>query len=514
MADVPPKRINRQGFAAQLGQLGVKLDADEFASVFGTVEWLEIGLAQLSPAAADAPAAADDADADLSIIEAGRRLRNGTLTSVALTRAVLARIRSRDPHYLAFYEVTEARALASAHAADADLAQGNDRGPLHGIPIALKDLIDLAGVRCTAGSRGLADRVPDKNAIVVDRLIAGGAVIVGKLATYEWGTVGPAYDTLFPPSRNPWSFAHITGGSSSGSATAVAGGLLRTTLGSDTGGSLRGPSSYCGTVGLKPTFGLVPTDGVLAMSPSMDHVGPISASSAEAAITLDVISGRTGPHSAAWLLGQPLTGLRIAYGRDWFANDPQCDPAVREAMDMAASTLSELGAVVERVSLPDYPQIEVAAAAVLLAEGFAGHREALAAHPEGYGRKTYQSIVGGAAITAEQLARAQAAGAEFRGRMDREIFDNYDALLTVCALTPALPLSLFGKGSVWTPMRTIGFNLSGHPVLALPMGFSDGLPLGMQLVGRHFHEARICQIGDAFERATDFSTQRPAPPPR
>jgi Asp-tRNA(Asn)/Glu-tRNA(Gln) amidotransferase A subunit family amidase len=250
------------------------------------------------------------------------------------------------------------------------------------------------------------------------------------------------------------------------------------------------------------------------MSPTMDHVGPMSATSAEAALTFDVIAGRSGDQSATALLGQPIAGLRLAYARDWFARDPQATADVIAAMDAAVSTLTELGAVIEQVSLPDYYAIEVAAAAVLHKEGFDGHAHELAAHPEGFGRKTYQSIVAGAAITPAEYAEAKRAGDVFRAALDHDIFSRFDALLTVGTLTPALPVALFGKGSVWTPMRTIGFNLSGHPVLMLPMGFSDGLPLGMQIVGRHYGEARICQIGDAFEHATDFSTQKAPQPPR
>jgi Asp-tRNA(Asn)/Glu-tRNA(Gln) amidotransferase A subunit family amidase len=358
------------------------------------------------------------------------------------------------------------------------------------------------------------DNVPVANAALVDRLVDAGAIIIGKLATYEWGTVGPAYDTLYPPARNPWSLEHITGGSSSGNAVAVAGGLLRTTIGSDTGGSVRGPAAYCGIVGLKPTFGLVPTSGTLGMSPSMDHEGPMSATVAEAALTLDVISARTGDEAAARYLGQDISGLRVGYARNWFAGDSQTYPSVIAAMDEAISTLSELGAAIEQVDLPDYYAIEVAAAAVLHYEGFKGHAAEIAAHPEGFGRMTYQSIVAGAAVTVAEYVEAKRAGAAFRDTLDRDIFGRFDAIVTAGTLTPALPVALFGKGSVWTPMGTIGFNISGHPALMLPMGFHDGLPLGMQIVGPHFGEARICQIGDAFERATDFATQKPPHPPR
>ena len=519
MAKATPKAepevggLSRAQFEAALDAHGIKLRGEDSDSVFALATWLSDGVAALGETFPARDRVAGDA-ADLSIIQAGRQIRNGGLTSVALVRAVLERISERDEDYRSFYVVDAERALEAAGRADAELAAGLDRGPLHGIPVGIKDMIDVAGLATTAGSKGRRGVLADNHAEVVDRLIAGGAIIMGKLATYEWGTVGPAYDTLYPPARNPWSLEHITGGSSSGCAAAVAGGLLRTTIGTDTGGSVRGPAAYCGIVGLKPTYGAVPTRGTLGMSPTMDHVGPMSATSAEAALTLDVMTGRVGNESALRLIGSSIAGLRIGYARNWFARDPQASRDVVAAMDAAVSTLSELGALVEQVELPDYYAIEVAAAAVLPAEGFVGHAKELAANPDGFGRKTYQSIVAGAAVTPTELAEARRAGDAFRATLDREVFSRFDAMVTVGTLTPALPVSLFGERSVWTPMRTIPFNLSGHPVLMLPMGFSDGLPLGMQIVGKHHDEARICQIGDAFESATDFSTLKAPQPPR
>lgn len=509
----PEHRLSRDAFAARLAAQGIVLSPQEADSVHGLASWLSDGIAGLAGVFPHHREAGPD-PVDLSIGEAGRRLREGSLTSLELTRAVLARIAERDGDYLSFYVVISEQALEAAQRADADLAAGVDRGPLHGIPIGIKDLIDVAGVPTTAGSVGRKDNVPSRNAVIVDRLVEGGAVIVGKLATYEWGTVGPAYDTLYPPARNPWNLEHITGGSSSGSAAAVAGGLLRTTIGTDTGGSVRGPSAYCGVVGLKPTFGLVPTDGTLGMSPSLDHIGPMSATSGEAALTLDVIAALRTDESASRYLGEDIRGMRIAYARNWFATDPQAHPAVITAMDAAVSTLSELGATIDQIELPDYHAIEVAAAAVLHYEGFKGHARELAEAPQGFGRKTFQSIAAGAAISEAEYHEARRAGAVFRNTLNREIFSRFDAMVTVNTLTPALPVSLFGEGSVWTPMRTIGFNISGHPVLALPMGFHEGLPLGMQIVGPLLGEARICQIGDAFERATDHSAQKPPHPQR
>jgi aspartyl-tRNA(Asn)/glutamyl-tRNA(Gln) amidotransferase subunit A len=443
--------------------------------------------------------------ADLTIAEAGERLRTGALTSVALTEAHLARIAERDPTLHAFVTVTAERALEDASRADREIAEGRDRGLLHGIPIALKDLIDTRGIRTTSGSRLREHHVPRDDAAVVTRLVDGGAVLLGKLTTYEMATVGPDFATPFPPARNPWSLDHITGGSSSGSAAAVAGGLVRTTIGSDTAGSVRGPASYCGVVGLKLTGGLIPTDGVFPLSPSLDTLGPISATVAEAAQTLDAIAGT----AAAVQLGEGIIGQRIGYARAWFATDPETEPAVLGAMDAAASSLSLLGAKIEEIDLPDYARLSDAAATILNAESYALHRDDLENRPGDYGPMSRDSLLRGRGITDDVLAAARADAVGLGEELVRSLAP-FAAIITACTLKRALPVSAFREGRVvWTPMRTMPFNLSGHPVLALPIGFHDGLPMGMQIVGRHHDEAAICRIGAAFESATDHSVQRP-----
>jgi aspartyl-tRNA(Asn)/glutamyl-tRNA(Gln) amidotransferase subunit A len=445
--------------------------------------------------------------ADLDILESGRRLRDGSLSALELTRAHLDRIADRDPTYHAFITVTEDRALQDAERADRELAEGQDRGPLHGIPIGLKDLIDTAGIRTTSGSRLFEHHVPATDAAVAARLRQAGSVLLGKLMTYEFALVGPSFDLPFPASRNPWSPDHITGGSSSGSAAAVAGGLLRTAIGTDTGGSIRSPACYCGVVGLKPTYERVSRDGVFPLSPSLDHVGPLSASVAEAAITLDAISAA----GAASRLGEPLDGKRIAYARAWFATDPETDPAVIAALDDAASLLSLRGARIEEVQLPDYALFESAGALILQAEALDVHARTLASHPDRYGRLARQNLLTGLALADADIAAARAAAEELSRRL-QAILAGFDALLTANTLTPALPFAAFdGVNSVWTHMRTFPFNLTRNPVLALPAGFNDGLPLGLQLVGKLGDEAGICAIGAALEAAADHSLRRPPP---
>lgn len=494
-------------FAAALERSGLALTAEEAAGLEKLATWLHDGLAQDPGTRREA----GEGVLDLSILEQGARLRDGRLTSVDLVAAALARIDARDGHYRSFYRVLRESALADAARADADLAAGRDRGPLHGIPVGIKDIIDVAGVPTTANAPGRADAVAGTDALVVTRLREAGAIIIGKLATYEWATVGPDLRGLFPPARNPWSLDRITGGSSSGGAAAVAGGLLRTSIGSDTGGSVRGPSFYCGTVGLKPTRGRVPTAGVLDLAPSLDHVGVISASVAEAGLTFDVLAARSGNSSALSRLGEAVAGLRIGYARDWFAYDPQADPDVVAAVDAAVSLYSGLGASVRDVQLPDYGAVEVAVAAVLHAESYALHAEALRDRPEDYGRRAFLSLAAGMALGEEEIAAARKAGQRFRSAVDA-LLQQHDVLITAGALTTALPAAPFEKEAVWTPMRTIGFNISGHPVLALPVGFSNGLPIGLQIIGRHDDEARLVQVGHAFEAASDVGLQRPPLP--
>jgi aspartyl-tRNA(Asn)/glutamyl-tRNA(Gln) amidotransferase subunit A len=444
--------------------------------------------------------------ADLSLPEAASALRAGTLTSRALTEATLARIAARNPRLNAFTHIA-ADALQQADRADALLAAGN-AAPLCGLPVAVKDLIDVTGQPATSGSRVFAGRVGATDAPAIARLRAQGAILIGKVATYEFAMVGPDLTLPDPPARNPWNTAHITGGSSSGSAAAVAGGLVRLAIGTDTGGSIRSPAAYTGCVGLKPTYERVSRARAFPLSPSLDHTGPLASTVEEAALALDAMTeGDWRPASSR--IGQPVTGLKIAYARDWFADDPQTTPALIKAVDEAASTLSLLGAQITLVTLPDYAPYEAAASIILHAEALDEHRTLIRDHAGLYGRPTLQCLAFGAAIDPEDLAKAREAQTRLTAQM-LHAMDGHDLILTATTLTPALPFSAFdGEKAVWTPMRTIAFNLTGQPALSLPAGFENGLPLGLQLVARNGDEDLLCRTGHAFERATDHSVQHP-----
>ncbi len=475
--------------------------------------------------------------ADLSIAEAGAALRERRLTSLALVEAHLGRIDERDARIRAFVALAAGPARRAAARADAELAAGTDRGPLHGIPFAVKDVIDVAGLPTRCGSHRTADVAAVADAAVVARLRAAGAVPLGKLATYEYALDGPSFDAPHPPPRNPWNLAHVTGGSSSGSAAAVAAGLVRFALGTDTGGSVRSPACYCGVVGLKPTFDALPMQGVQALSPSLDHVGLIAATADEAALVFEALmavrtDSRTDdpatpsrmPPERRSSASSGSPGLRIGYARDWFVHDPALRPEVLSAIDDAASALSLGGARVVPVTLPDYAPIETAGAAILSIEAFEVHRDAIeraragaaradaarddeigdeevARSTAGFGRQAWAGLLRGEQVPRESVDAGRAVGASLRRALNA-LFAEHDVLLTACALGPAPPFADFdGRRATWTPMRTLPLNLAGHPALSCPAGLVDGLPVGVQIVGPVGGEAGVCAAAAALERS-------------
>ncbi len=440
--------------------------------------------------------------ADLTIAQAGAALRGGTLTALALTQAHLARIDQRDPAIGAFVHLARDAALAAARAADRTMGDGTDLGPMHGIPFAIKDLFDVQGWPVRWGTGLQQHRLADRTAPAVQALLDGGGVPLGLVATYEMATVGPDATSLYRQPVNPWSAAHVTGGSSSGCAAAVAAGLVRAALGTDTGGSIRSPAAYCGVGGLKPTFGALPTADVMPLSPALDHVGPLGRTVGDTAAIFAVLSGQ----SPFALTG--IAGLRLAYGRNW-ATGTDGHAALLPALDDAASMLSLCGAELRLVALPDYAAIESLGSDILLAEAWAIHGAPVEAQPDKVGAMARASILSGGLIDAARLQRARSGVAALRDAIDAVLADN-DALILPTTMTPAPPFAAFAGGApLWTAMRTLPFNLTGHPALSVPMGFADGLPLGLQIVGRHGDEATLLRIGAAFEAATDHGVLQP-----
>ncbi len=431
---------------------------------------------------------------DMPLREIARRLAEGSVTAADLREATYARIAARD-----------GTLRSVVHLPDADRMTVPQDGPFAGIPFGVKDIIDVAQMptRCGSFAHPAQER---SDAQAVALLRQAGLVPLAKLATYEYALTGPAWDQPNPPARNPWNPEHITGGSSSGSAAAVAGGLFRFALGTDTGGSIRSPAAYCGIVGLKPTAAAVPDGGCFPLSQSLDVIGPLAACVEDAAIVMDLLS----PASAATAdIGRGIAGLSVGYARSWFASDPKCDPAVVVAMDDAAATLSRLGAKIVLIDLPEYQPLEDAGTVILQAEAWANHLGGLRDRYDRYGVDARRNLVTGAILTEADVLAARQIGRDFRQQIDG-ILGRMSAILTPTTLGPAPAFAEFTDGPVWTAMRTLPFNLSGHPALSVPCGFAaNGLPLGMQLIGRYGDERMLCRIAHTFEQATDFSA-RPA----
>ena len=458
---------------------------------------------------------------ELSIAEAGAALRAGELTATALAQDALARIAALDGALNSFITVTAERALADADAADAAFKAGLDAGPMQGVPYALKDIYDTAGIRTTCHSKLLVDNVPAADSVVAAKLKAGGGVLLGKLSTHEFALGGPSFDLPFPPARNPWNPEHIPGGSSSGSGAAVAAGLCRMAMGSDTGGSIRGPAAYCGTVGLKPTYGLVSRRGVFPLSYTLDHCGPLSWTVEDAAITMEVITGHDPLDPASADVPAPdfrsgldgdVSGLKIALPRHFFAQAEGVSPEVVAAIDKAAALLAKAGAIVEEVTIPDYELFNAVGRVIMFSEAFAIHEKDYRERPLDFGKLTFTRMILGATTSAADLTQAYRLRRELAVAVNHQLLKQYDAILCASALAPAARFDSFSDAFPpnW-PIQTMPFNVTGNPAMSMPAGFSaSGLPLSVQIVGRPFDEPTVLRIGAQIETALALTGLRPA----
>jgi aspartyl-tRNA(Asn)/glutamyl-tRNA(Gln) amidotransferase subunit A len=439
--------------------------------------------------------------ASLDIVEAGRRLRAKSLSSEALTEACLARIDARNDALRAFIAVTADAARAEARQADAELAGGHDRGPLHGIPIALKDLIDQAGVPTTAGSHVASKDPVAADAVVTGRLRRAGAVIVGKTNLHEYAFGTTSEDSAFGAVRHPADTARSAGGSSGGSAAAVADGMAIASVGTDTGGSVRIPSACCGLVGLKPTFGEVPVDGVVPLSTTLDHVGPLVRTVADAAAMHAVLT-LVAPRD----LNPPAPGqLRLGRLRGYF--EELMDAGVRTAYEEALARLAAAGASIRDVSMPHAADMPAIYLHIVLPEAAAWHAGTLDRCPERYTPNVRIRLEMGRYVLAEDYLRARAARRVIVREVDAAL-DGVDALVlpTLPIVAPVVGEETVEVGGRREPVRaamlrlTQPFNLSGHPALALPCGTVSGLPASLQLVGRHARTWRLLEVGAALAR--------------
>lgn len=469
-----------------------------------------------------------------SLVDVAARLRRREISPVELTRAQLERIDRLEPGRRAYALVLREQALQQARRAEADIQAGNYRGPLHGVPIAVKDLMFTAGVPTRGGSGALADHVPDYDGTVVRRLAAAGAVLLGKLNTTEGAMTG--YHPDFEVPRNPWGDDLFPGFSSSGSGVATAAGLCYGSLGTDTGGSIRYPSSANGLVGLKPTWGRVSRYGVLGLAPSLDHVGPMTRSVADAAAMLGVLAGVDENDSTSLpdavpdylgSIGDGIEGVRIGfdpeYGRSGVA------PETATAVEAATQALEGLGARLVRVQMPAFePRHLEAWEAICSAEAAAEHAATFPSRADQYGTYFRSFLEHGAQTTGIDYARAHVVRRELAGAV-RRVFHDIDILAcpsvayTGCRYDPADAyggtLSDRGERLSGVPFAclsvstrfTMPFNFSGQPTLSLPCGFSsDGLPLSLQLVGHPLAEGLLCRAGHAYEQSTDWHTRHPS----
>ncbi len=449
------------------------------------------------------------------IRELGRRFRAREVSPVELTDALLGRIARLNPTLDAFVTVTAERARADAKAAEAAVLRG-DAHPLLGIPVGYKDLYSTRGITTTAGSALLEHWTPDGDATCVTRLQDAGCVMLGKLITHEfaWGIQSPGH--RFKPARNPWNLDHIPGGSSSGSGAALAAGLCVGALGSDTGGSIRGPASFSGIAGLKPTYGRCSRAGVVTLSWTLDHTGPMARSVEDCAYLLQALAGHDPLDPASsrapvadyvGTLGRSIRGLRIGVPRDFFFDG--ADAEVVSAFEDAMTAFRGLGADVRDVTIPsiwDAPSFMV----IMASEAFAYHERDLRERPEIYGELLRERLLSGALYTGAEYVQAM----RLRERLRNEMLDvlrTVDLLATPTSPKPAPTFATMWDTSLGFPRsNTPPFNLGGLPALALPCGFASvGLPLSLQLAGRPFDEATVLRAGHAYEQATDWHRRRP-----
>jgi aspartyl-tRNA(Asn)/glutamyl-tRNA(Gln) amidotransferase subunit A len=460
------------------------------------------------------------------VTDLARMIATKEVSPVEVVRAHLARIDALDGRLHSFITVCADAAVAAARDAEAALVAGRAVGPLHGVPIGLKDLVDTRGVRTTGGSRILRDRVPAADATVTTRLTAAGAIVLGKLNMHEFAYGPEGLNEHYGQTLNPWDAAvpRVPGGSSSGSGAAVAAGLVPVALGSDTGGSIRIPASLCGITGLKPTYGRVSRAGVLPLAWSMDHVGPMARSAADCALVLGAMAGfdAADPTTSALpvpdytaALGQDVKGLRVGLLKGLFAEE--LVPDLRGALDAAVRQLRALGAVVDEVTLPHAVHVAAASLAVVASEALAYHAPFMRTRPQEYQRDVRERLFSGAFVSGVHYLRGQQIRAIVRAEVDAALAER-DVLLGPSTPIAAPPL---GARDVTVDGARIDvragllkftrpFNFSGHPSCAVPCGFTgDGLPLGMQIVGRPFDESTVLRVADAWQRATDWHTRRP-----
>jgi aspartyl-tRNA(Asn)/glutamyl-tRNA(Gln) amidotransferase subunit A len=435
-----------------------------------------------------------------------------SLSPVDVVKEQLARIEKIDARYHAFLHVDADNALKAARQAEQALHSGNSLGPLHGVPVGIKDIIDIAGQTTTCHSKVMQGSVATQDADCITALRQGGAILMGKLALHEFAIGGPSFDLPFPPARNPWNTSHHPGGSSSGSGAALAAGLVPLALGTDTGGSVRHPAAACGVVGLKPTYDLVSRRGVYPLSFSLDHVGPMARTVLDTSLLLEVLTATsTSPRAfKARPLDQGVAGLRIGVVRHFHLEDEVAEADMAAAFEEACRVFEGLGAQLVEIRLPTLQEFFGPQKIILMAEGWAVHAKSLRERPGDFAEMSRRKLLCGAFLSAGDYVHAMQCREALMDQVD-QVLRQVDVLLVANSMDPACVIDDMPEVvRTYTRQARVPFNLTGHPALAVPNGFSKtGLPLSMQIVGRYYDEASIFRVGAAYEQATAWHTMHP-----
>jgi len=458
----------------------------------------------------------------LTIAEAGALIGKRELSPVELVESRLSRIEKLDGTLHCFIRLMGEEARAAARTAEAEIMAGRWRGPLHGIPIGLKDIYETKGIPTTAHSKVLIDHVPQQDATSVRLLTEAGAVVLGKLATHEFAFGGPSFDLPWPPPRNPWDTARFTGGSSSGTGAAVAAGLILGGTGSDTGGSIRGPAALCGLAGLKPTYGRISRAGILPLGFSLDHAGPMTWTAEDCALMLQAVAGydpadpasadRPVPDYRAALSGN-VSGLRIGLISHFYETDNPANDATRQGIAAAVKVLEQLGCSVRELRLSPLADWAACGIVIMLAEGFAIHEATLRRRFTDYGEAFRDRMALAALLTGADYVQAMRLRRELVAELAAAMSD-LDLVMTAASPTEAPVIETVGKYALFErPSLTMPFNVTGSPAMSVCCGYTEaGLPLAFQLAGKPFDEATVLKVADAYERATTWRSVRPQLP--
>ena len=441
------------------------------------------------------------------------------LSPVEVTSALLKRIKELDSKINSFIFLDEESAMNSAREAEKEISSGKFRGSLHGIPIAIKDNINMVGLATTCHSKILVDNIAIRDARIISQLRSSGAILIGKLALHEFAFGGPTFDGPFPPARNPWNTDHHPGGSSSGSGAALGAGFVPITIGTDTAGSIRNPAGACGVAGLKPTYDLVSRNGVFPLAYTVEHVGPMARSINDIALTMDSIACKETMNVERYTtenlsytndLNHGVKGLRIGFVRHFHESDLIADPEVIASLNEVAGVLKDLGASIEDVVLPSLQEMQSVEGIIWYSETWAIHKKWLRERPEDYTQAARKKLMRGAFLSAGDYVNAQQCRKIMTDSVN-QVFQDFDVLITASSFDPICRIDeteIYARN--YARQGRSPFNMTGHPALAMMSGICKrGLPLSVQFVGRHFDEKKLFRVAAAYESATPWHHKHP-----